>query len=155
MVFPAMAMRYFLLVESGKKGDGKNWIRENLRQNLKIVSDDLSYEMFMEKFNEMGGIVEAFVDGEIKTSPSVQCRVNPKGKCVIISTHDQELGGESGQVFLGAYFPANPEYAIELGKMGLKVAESLRNKGVLGRFAIDFISVKNKNGWTHYPIEIN
>jgi hypothetical protein len=31
----------------------------------------------------------------------------------------------------------------------------LRDKGVLGRFAVDFISVKNKNGWTHYPIEIN
>jgi hypothetical protein len=39
--------------------------------------------------------------------------------------------------------------------MGLKVAEALRDKGVLGRFAVDFISVKNKNGWTHYPIEIN
>jgi hypothetical protein len=48
-----------------------------------------------------------------------------KGKCVVISTHDQELGGESGQVFLGAYFPANPEYAIDLGKMGLKGSGSI------------------------------
>jgi hypothetical protein len=122
---------------------------------LKIVAAGLSLENFLNKFKEMGGIVEEFVEGEVKMSPSVQCRINPKGKCVIISTHDQELGGESGQVFLGAHFPANIEYAAELGKMGMKVAEALRDKGVLGRFAIDFISVKEKKGWAHYPIEIN
>jgi hypothetical protein len=122
---------------------------------LKTVATELSQKDFLAKFKDMGGIAEEFVEGEIKTSPSVQCRVNPQGKCVIISTHDQELGGESGQVFLGAHFPASKEYAIDLGKMGMKVAEALRDKGVLGRFAVDFISVKNKKGWTHYPIEIN
>lgn len=122
---------------------------------LKTVATDLSQKDFLAKFKDMGGIAEEFVEGDIKTSPSVQCRVNPLGKCVVISTHDQELGGESGQVFLGAYFPANADYAIDIGKMGLKVAEALRDKGVIGRFAIDFISVKNKKGWTHYPIEIN
>jgi len=163
----------FSFVELGKKGDSKNWIRENLRQNLKIVSDDLSYDMFMEKFKQMGGIVEAFVEGKRKASPSVQCRIMPDGKCEVLSTHDQELGGESGQVYIGAHFPATKEYAIDIGKMGKQVAEVLRNKGVLGRFAIDFISVKGKKarpddprlnnsvgqavgrGWTHYPIEIN
>ena len=148
---------------------------------LKPVATDLALKDFLIKFNDMGGIVEEFVDGEIKTSPSVQCRINPLGKCVIISTHDQELGGESGQVFLGAHFPASAEYAVDLGKMGLKVAEALRDKGVMGRFGIDFISVRNKKArpsartgtdgdaprrndsvgqavgreWTHYPIEIN
>jgi hypothetical protein len=39
--------------------------------------------------------------------------------------------------------------------MGKKVSEAMKKKGVLGRFAIDFISVKEKNGWKHYPIEIN
>ncbi len=140
---------------SGKKGDSKNWIRENLRQNLKIVSDDLAYDVFMEKYKQMGGIVEAFVEGKEKESPSVQCRIMPDGKCEVLSTHDQELGGESGQVYIGAHFPASKEYAIDIGKMGKKVAEVLRNKGVLGRFAIDFISIKGKKGWTHYPIEIN
>ena len=155
-----------------KKSDSKIWIRENLRQNLKIVSDDLSYDLFMEKYKQMGGIVEAFVEGKEKQSPSVQCRIMPSGECEVLSTHDQELGGESGQVYIGAHFPAAKEYAIDIGKMGKQVAESLRNKGVLGRFAIDFISVKEKKarpparagtdgddpvgrGWTHYPIEIN
>jgi hypothetical protein len=122
---------------------------------FKPVASNLSTEEFLLKFREMGGIVEEFVEGDIKISPSVQCRINPKGKCVIISTHDQELGGESGQVFIGAHFPANIEYASELGSMGMKITKALRDKGVLGRFGIDFISVKEKKGWKHYPIEIN
>jgi hypothetical protein len=139
---------------SGRRIDNK-WIRQNLRHNLKIVSDDLSYDAFMKKYEQMGGIVEAFVEGKRKESPSVQCRIMPDGKCEVLSTHDQELGGESGQVYIGAHFPASKEYAIEIGNMGKKVAEVLCDKGVLGRFAIDFISVKEKNSWTHYPIEIN
>ncbi len=141
--------------DSDEAADLKEWIKGSLSQKLKLVADDLSYEMFLEKYRAMGGIVEEFVEGEPKESPSVQCRVTPLGKCEIISTHDQELGGESGQVYIGAHFPASADYAVELGRMGKKVAEALRNKGVLGRFAVDFISVKNETGWTHYPIEIN
>ena len=36
-----------------------------------------------------------------------------------------------------------------------EVAEALKKKGVLGRFAVDFISVKENDGWKHFPIEIN
>ncbi|MBL7748718.1 MAG: hypothetical protein JNM19_14875 [Chitinophagaceae bacterium] len=133
----------------------KQWIQENLASRLKIVAGDLSYKDFMYKFQSMGGIVEAFVEGEIKTSPSVQCRINPLGDCKVISTHDQEVGGESGQVFMGAYFPAKEDYAIEIGESGLKVAEALQKSGVMGRFAVDFISVKEPDGWKHYAIEIN
>lgn len=130
-------------------------IKKSLKTKLKMIATDLSFENFIQKFETMGGIVEEFVEGEVKKSPSVQCRINPNGKCEINSTHEQELGGENGQVFLGAHFPANMEYASELGKIGRKVAEALKDKGVLGRFAVDFISVKEKNKWTHYPIEIN
>jgi len=133
----------------------KQWIQENLVSRLRIVASDLSYKDFMYKFQSMGGIVEAFVEGDIKTSPSVQCRINPLGDCKVISTHDQEVGGESGQVFMGAYFPAKEDYAIEIGESGLKVAEALQKNGVMGRFAVDFISVKEPDGWKHYAIEIN
>jgi hypothetical protein len=132
-----------------------DWVQDNFEHNLKMVAADLTLEMFLKKYNEMGGIVEEFIEGEIKTSPSVQCRITPTGQCEIISTHDQELGGETGQVYLGAHFPASGEYAVELGWMGLRAAENMRDKGVIGRFAIDFISVKTNYGWTHYPIEIN
>lgn len=134
--------------------DLKKWIQDNLPAGLAMVAADLSYSAFLQKYETMGGIVEEFLEGE-KQSPSVQIRITPVGGIDIISTHDQELGGESGQVYVGAQFPASPDYAVELGKMGRKVAEILKKKGVLGRFAVDFISVKQENGWKHYPIEIN
>ncbi|MDZ4681383.1 MAG: ATP-grasp domain-containing protein [Saprospiraceae bacterium] len=130
-------------------------ILSTLAQQVNIVAEGVSYVVFLEKFKNMGGIVEAFIDGDVKESPSVQCRINPLGVSDIISTHDQLLGGESGQVFLGATFPANAEYTREIAEMGKMVAEELQRHGVLGRFGIDFISVKEAKGWKHYAIEIN
>jgi PGM1 C-terminal domain len=133
----------------------RQWIAEELKNRLKMVADELNCETFLQKFQQMGGVVEAFVEGEYKESPSVQCRIDPDGICRIASTHDQLLGGESGQVFLGAYFPAQPGYAVAIAHMGKKVAEALKQQGVLGRFSVDFISVKEKEDWRHYAIEIN
>lgn len=135
----------------GKEEIGKT-IRKEFHARLEPVAE-LTVPDFLAKFGEMGGIVEIFIEGRIKTSPSVQCRITPKGP-VVISTHDQELEDE-GQVFLGAHFPANVEYAGELGSLGLRVAEALKSKGVLGRFSVDFLSVKEESKWTHFPIEIN
>jgi len=140
---------------SEEQADWKQWVNDELKNRLKIVADELNYETFLSKFEQMGGIVEAFVDGDVKESPSVQCRIDPDGVCRVFSTHDQLLGGESGQVFLGAYFPAQPAYAVAIGRMGKKVTEALQQRGVLGRFAVDFISVKENDEWMHYAIEIN
>lgn len=139
---------------------GQNLTLENILDSipyaLKMVAGNLPYEVFLQKFEKDGGIVEAFLEGHEKTSPSVQCRINPLGRIEIVSTHDQMLGGESGQVFLGANFPADIAYAPALGEMGRKVAEALRDQGVLGRFSIDFISTKQPDGrWSHFAIEIN
>jgi len=139
----------------GKEAESEQWIRENIREKLKMVSGGISYDLFLNKFRQMGGIVEAFIDGAIKESPSVQCRITPTGISEVLSTHDQVLGGESGQVYIGAQFPAADDYAAEIGHMGKKISDVLLKKGVLGRFAIDFISVKENDGWKHYPIEIN
>lgn len=140
---------------AGIETDAEHWITTNIREKLKMVAGGISYDMFLGKFNQLGGIVEAFVDGEIKESPSVQCRITPTGISEVLSTHDQVLGGESGQVYVGAQFPASSDYAVEIGDMGKKISDALLKKGVLGRFAIDFISVKEKDEWRHYPIEIN
>ena len=123
--------------------------------SMKCIAEGLSYESFMAMFNTGNGIVEEFVEGAIKTSPSVQCRVNPLGMVDVISTHDQILGGESGQVFIGARFRADREYAVELAAKGLAVASKMRDLGTLGRFSVDFLSVKDQDAWKHYAIEIN
>ncbi len=138
-----------------EQNDWNQWVKEQLPHRLQLVATDLSYAMFLQKYNEMGGIVEAFLEGEIKESPSVQCRITPIGESEVISTHDQMLGGETGQVFIGAKFPASIEYAAELNIIGKIIAEAFKKRGVLGRFAIDFISVKEKEGWKHYAIEVN
>jgi len=130
-------------------------IREQIQDRTRIVARDLTYRTFIMKFEQMGGVVEVFVEGEEVASPSVQCRINPLGRIDIVSTHDQLIGGESSQVFLGATFPANTEYSYEVGVMGRKVSEALRKRGVLGRYGVDFLSVKREGVWFHYAIEIN
>ncbi|MGB3076922.1 MAG: peptide ligase PGM1-related protein [Chitinophagales bacterium] len=133
----------------------KNWVLNHLKDRLTIIASAFTYEIFMSKFREMQGIVEEFIPGEIKTSPSVQCLIDPLGHAEVISTHDQVLGGDDGQIFIGANFPANEAYAGDIGKYGQRIAEEMKKYGVLGRFSIDFISVKENNVWKHYAVEIN
>ena len=123
--------------------------------NLKVIAQDLDVKSFLEKFKAQGGAVEAFIDAPVKTSPSVQCRINPLNQIDIISTHDQILAGEDQQVFAGATFPANPDYAADIAHLSTKIAKELVAYGVLGRFSIDFLSVKENDMWKHYALEIN
>ena len=58
----------------------------------------------------MGGIVEEFIDAPHKLSPSAQLRTTPRGEVVATSTHDQILGGPSGQIYQGCTFPAHEDY---------------------------------------------
>jgi hypothetical protein len=63
------------------------------------------------KFEENGGIVEERIVGEELRSPSVQLRVLPDRSLELLSTHDQLLGGASGQSYLGCIFPADSAYS--------------------------------------------
>lgn len=131
-------------------------IGESFPGQFKAVAKDVSDQLFFEKLKGMGGIVEVFLEGDIKMSPSVQCVIAPSKEVEIVSTHDQLLGGDDGQIFIGAIFPADKAYNISLAAEGKKIAEVLASKGAMGRFAIDFISVQEQDGnWEHYAIEIN
>ena len=90
----------------------------------------------------MGGIAEEFVQGAIKQSPSAQIRIDPLGRVEPISTHDQVLGGRSGQIFLGCRFPADDHYRLDIQSARHGSGTDLGEKGALGRFGIDFISVR-------------
>lgn len=102
-----------------------------------------------------GGIVEEMITGEEIRSPSAQMRVTPLGEVELLSTHDQILGGSSGQVFIGSRFPADPAYAARIGTEALKVGARLAEKGVIGRFAVDFVVARRGDGWDCRAIEIN
>ena len=133
----------------------KTWIEAELPLRLRYEAATENWESFTQKFREMGGIVESWIDGDDKRSPSVQCRINPLGKTEIISTHDQVLGGPSGQIFLGCTFPADAEYRMEIQEAGKRIGDVLKQQGIIGRFAVDFISVKEGDKWKHSAIEIN
>ncbi|MEQ1500693.1 MAG: peptide ligase PGM1-related protein [Myxococcota bacterium] len=122
---------------------------------LKFEAPNETWDNFAAKYVEMKGVVESFVEGEIKTSPSVQCRVNALGDHQVISTHDQVLGGPSGQVYMGCTFPAADGYRMEIQESGARIAEVLARKGVIGRFGIDYVSVDSPDGWKHFAIEVN
>ena len=81
------------------------WVQDQL-PHLVFEAKDMTWDLFAEKLAGMGGIVEEFLEAKVKRSPSVQFRVDPLGELEPVSTHDQVLGGDSGQVFLGARFPA-------------------------------------------------
>lgn len=111
---------------------------------------------FLEKLEGMGGIVEEFVPGREVRSPSVQMRVTPLGESIIISTHDQVLGGVTGQVYLGCRFPADEEYRGLIQAEAEKVGRVLADLGVVSRFGIDFVVTRDSGGpWRAYAIEIN
>lgn len=130
-------------------------INDQLTNRIKTIAPYLTADTFLKKMVMVGGIAEVFLERVTKTSPSVQCRITPLGEIDIISTHDQLLDKETSQVFLGAFFPANIDYAADIGKTGAIISEALKKEGVLGRFSIDFLSLKENEEWKNYAIEIN
>lgn len=126
-----------------------------LTEGLEFEAADESWEEYEPKFEAMGGIVEAFIEHEQVSSPSVQMRISPLGDIQLVSTHDQVLSGPSGQVFLGCTFPARETYRSDLHEAGFLVADALKDHGVIGRFGVDFVSTPGDDGWNHYAIEIN
>jgi len=112
-------------------------------------------ESYAERLAAEGGVVEERVEGTEVRSPSVQMRVTPLGVLEMLSTHDQLLGGPKGQSYLGARFPADPEYAISISREARKVGERLAAEGVIGRFAVDFVVVRGETGWDPFAIELN
>lgn len=164
-------MRAAVKLEEGTSGEGNavfpyagcpdssglsSWIRGELADRLVLEASGESFEAFRDRFIQMGGVVEAWIDAADKRSPSMQGRVNPLGDVELISTHDQVLGGPSGQVFLGCSFPASAEYRLQIQDAGARVGRVLRDRSALGRFGVDFVSVQREDGgWKHYAIEIN
>jgi len=113
-------------------------------------------EGFFGKFSAMGGVAESWIEATEVRSPSVQMRIYPRGEVEVLSTHDQVLGGSTGQVYLGCHFPASGQYRQVIISDAKKIAEVLGAKGVVGRFGIDFLTTREPGGeWASHAIEIN
>lgn len=137
--------------------------RSRRLQAIEKALDDLVFQSpgetwphFYRHFQVMGGIVEEFLEGEVKLSPSVQMRVDVLGRLQEHSTHDQVLGGAMNQVFLGCTFPADIRYRKRIQEEARKIGEVLRDKGIQGRMGVDFLVVEEPDGsFQSYAIEVN
>ena len=142
-----------LLDVRGLEGASRPKVIERL-SDLRPEDPGATAEQFLERL-AAGGIVEELVAGAEIRSPSVQMRATPLGKVERLSTHDQLLGGATGQLFLGSVFPASDAYAHQIADEALKVGELLAERGVIGRFAVDFLTARMDEGWRPYAIELN
>jgi hypothetical protein len=144
---------------TGLPAPGSPAERDEVDHRLRSMSfeqPDTPLDAYVAKLAERGGIVEERISGVELRSPSVQLRVMPNGEVELLSTHDQLLGGPSGQRYLGCRFPADFQYARAITADAAVIGKRLAREGVLGRFALDFVVVKDERGvWTPYAIELN
>jgi hypothetical protein len=123
---------------------------------MSFEKETLTLDVYSANLERQGGIVEERIVGLEFQTPSVQLRITPVGTVEILSTHDQIVGGPSGQQYLGCRFPANPAYVEPITKAARAVGERLAREGVLGRFAIDFVAVRDgAESWRVSAIELN
>ena len=115
-----------------------------------------AYDDYMAQLVAGGAIVEEYIAGVEVRSPSAQLRATPGREVEMLSTHDQMLGGPSGQSYLGAIFPADPAYSWPIMRDSLKIGQRFAREGIVGRFALDFVVVRTAdNSWNTYAIEVN
>jgi hypothetical protein len=138
------------------EGEGRAAISDALRKLQFSVASETP-ERYFEKFRTMGGIVEEFLEGDETRSPSCQIRVDPHGKVILISTHDQLLGGATNQMYLGCRFPAEDGYRRQIQDAGRRIGEQLASHGVSSRLAIDFVVRRASPDapWDVFALEIN
>ncbi len=139
-----------------RRGQARSRALQEALQHLRWPGSPQSLQRYLTKLQQMHGVVEEFLEASQVRSPSVQLRVNPDGALEILSTHDQVLGGPTGQVYLGCHFPAGEEYRRQLLEQAWSIGQVLRDQGVIGRFGIDFLVTRQAGGpWNSHAIEIN
>jgi len=134
-------------------------IRKHFK-NLKFYANNATWEMFNKQILNLGAIVEFFIEGEVKCSPSFQGYITPDGEVEVLSIHDQIMSGEDSQNYVGCRFPANQAYFSQLQDLGLSIGKHLAREGVLGDFGVDFVGVYQPSSsshfqWDFYAVEIN
>ena len=136
--------------------DSKLALAEAL-QRVEFAVPTETPETYFDKMAKMGGIVEEYIEADEKHSPSAQLRIGPRGEVFPISTHDQILGGPSGQVFLGCRFPARDDYRLGIQEAGERVGHQLSAHGVVSRFGVDFLVHRDSadEPWKTTALDLN
>jgi hypothetical protein len=147
--------------DNSAAGDG-NWIvrtrdPDGHRIPLAKLRDEAFAELpdWFKRDLAEGGVVEELIAGSDFSSPSAQVEITPDGGVRLLSTHEQVLGGDTGQVYTGCVFPADGSYAGELAEHGRAVGEWLARAGAVGRLAVDFVAVRRRRRWQVFALEVN
>ena len=103
-----------------------------------------------------GGVVEELITGDWFASPSAQIDIDPSGGVRVLATHEQVLGGDNGQVYMGCRFPANEAYGEEIAELARSAGHELARSGAVGRVAVDFVAARYATGeWKVSALEMN
>ncbi|HXJ48621.1 MAG TPA: peptide ligase PGM1-related protein [Candidatus Acidoferrum sp.] len=130
-------------------------VRDRIFQ-LRPDDPRFSPEMFLTRLEQKGGVVEERLIGDEVWSPSVQLHIHPDGKVLVNSTHEQVLGGATGQSYAGCRFPADGPYAATIARHADAIGHYLADHGVIGYVGIDFVVTRSGGGdWHAFAIEIN
>jgi hypothetical protein len=137
-------------------GDGNRVLRfSELPTEAAVRAAVGSWERWYHEDLSRGGVVEEYLVAAELAFPSVQVDIAPDKRVTVVSTHEQLLGGPSGQVYVGCRMPADPAFATTLAVHGMAVGRVLAERGALGRLAIDFAAARRDAVWELYALEIN
>ena len=164
-----MLRRCVVKLNEGLSGEGNapldlaalqlsEWSAQQRRAELRRALETLAMPSpnWRTLLSDQGALVEAWLEGGTAlTSPSVQGTIHPGGSVEVLSTHEQILGGASGQTYLGCCFPADDNYRRDLMRHGQAVGEALAREGALERYAVDFIARRLDGHWDLQAIEVN
>ncbi|HYY80915.1 MAG TPA: peptide ligase PGM1-related protein [Actinomycetes bacterium] len=120
-----------------------------------FCAQEESWPSFVAKISQGGAVLEELLQAPGMVSPSVQLRVLPGGEPLVLSTHDQVLGGPNRQVYLGCRFPADAAYRTEVRAAADRVARVLAGHRVIGYFGVDFFVVPHGDRQRVFLAEIN
>ena len=138
------------------EGPGESAGMRTRIRGMRFDAKTMTRDAYMSKLGDVGGVVEERLTGDDFRSPSAQLRITPLGEVERLSTHDQILGGPSGQLYMGCRFPADAAYGGAIMRDAARVGAYLAKAGVIGRFALDFVAVRRRGGaWETSAVEIN
>lgn len=120
-----------------------------------IKDDNGRNYTFLEMMASEGAWIGEYIPGISQASfPSVQMEILPNGTYQILSSHEQILTDKNN--YVGAELGAHGDYRRVIERISMEMAQSLAERGVVGRFGVDFAVVpKGQGHFEVYYIEKN
>ncbi|KAK2189580.1 hypothetical protein NP493_102g04043 [Ridgeia piscesae] len=112
-------------------------LTQHARTNNKNVY--ATWEIYLEAFLSQGGVIEACPPSDSVTALTADMLIEPNGEMSIVSLGDQ-IHDDSLYTCWGLSVPQSSVEPELLNDNLFKVAESCRARGVIGYFAVDFVT---------------